>query len=87
MTVDNQQDIISVCLAVVRGLLTPDQAREAILGRTTPEPVRETLRLAPELAREAAELGRLPAGERDECLSVFKHLFSQPPAEVVREEG
>jgi tetratricopeptide (TPR) repeat protein/predicted Ser/Thr protein kinase len=84
--VNNQQDIMSVCLAVVRGILTPAQAKEAILGRTTPEPVRKLLRLAPELDREAADLNRLPVRERDECLDLFKDLYSQPPGAVVLQE-
>jgi tetratricopeptide (TPR) repeat protein len=84
--VNNQQDIMTVCLAVVRGILTPDQAREAILGRTSPDPVLEILRLKPELSREATELNRLPPGERDECLDLFKDLYTQPPEEVVLRE-
>jgi tetratricopeptide (TPR) repeat protein len=84
--VNNQHDIMSVCLAVVRGVLTPEQAREAILSRTTPVPVQETLRLKPELLREAAQLHTLPPGERDECLELFKNLYNQPPGEVVTRE-
>lgn len=77
---------MSVCLAVVRGILTPGQAKEAILGRTSPEPLRELLRLAPELDHEAAELNRLSVRERDECLDLFKDLYSQPPGPVVLQE-
>ncbi|HEV3028352.1 MAG TPA: protein kinase, partial [Planctomycetota bacterium] len=85
---NNQQDIMSVCLAVVRGMLTPEQAREAILSRMTPVPVQEILRLQPELTREAAQLIALPPDERDECLELFKDLYSQAPSEVVlREDG
>lgn len=84
--VNSQQDIMSVCLAVVRGVLTPDQAREAILSRSTPEPVREILHLAPELSREASDLSSLPPRERDECLDLFKDLYSQPPAATVLTE-
>jgi len=84
--VNNQQDIMSVCLAVVRGVLTPEQAREAILSRTTPLPVQEILQLKPELTREAAQLHSLPPGERDECLELFRDLYSQPPKEVVLRE-
>ncbi|HVR86811.1 MAG TPA: hypothetical protein VMU54_20980, partial [Planctomycetota bacterium] len=71
---NNQQDIMSVCLAVVRGMLTPEQAREAILSRMTPVPVQEILRLQPGLSREAAQLSALPPEERDECLELFKDL-------------
>lgn len=77
---------MSVCLAVVRGMLTPEQAREAILSRMTPEPVQDILRLKPELSREAAQLNSLPSGERDECLDLFRDLYSQPPSEVVLRE-
>jgi tetratricopeptide (TPR) repeat protein len=84
--VNNQHDIMSVCLAVVRGVLTPEQAREAILSRMTPLPVQEILRLKPELAREAAQLNALPPGERDECLELFRDLYSQPPKDLVFRE-
>lgn len=85
---DNQQDIMSVCLAVVRGVLSPEQARQAILGRMTPEPVQEILRLKPELTREAARLNSLSPKERDVCLELFRDLYSQPAADVVlREDG
>jgi len=86
--VNNQQDIMSVCLAVVRGVLSPEQAREAILSRMTPQPVQEILRLNPELSSEVAQLQSLPQGERDECLDLFKDLYSQPSGEIVlREDG
>jgi len=86
--VNNQQDIMSVCLAVVRGVLSPEQAREAILSRMTPQPVQEILRLNPELSSEVAQLESLPQGERDECLDLFKDLYSQPSGEIVlREDG
>ncbi len=84
--VNNQQDIMSVCLAVVRGILTPEQAKEAILSRSTPEPVQQILHLAPEISQEASDLSSLPPQERDECLDLFKDLYSQPPADVVLRE-
>jgi serine/threonine protein kinase/Tfp pilus assembly protein PilF len=83
----SQKDIMSVCLAVVRGILSPDQARAAILGRTASVPVSESLRLAPELLREAESLGQLPAEEKEECLAIFKELYDQPPKdEILRED-
>jgi len=79
---------MSVCLAVVRGLLTPEQAREAILSRMPPQPVQELLRLNPDLSGETLQLHSLPPGERDECLDLFRDLYSQPPGEIVlREDG
>ncbi|HLY73692.1 MAG TPA: protein kinase [Planctomycetota bacterium] len=83
----SQKDIMSVCLAVVRGVLTSDQARAAILGRTEPVPVNETLRLPPEILRQAESLGQLPAREQEECLAMFKELYEQPsPAEILDQD-
>jgi len=67
-------------------MITPEQAREAILSRMTPQPLQEILRLKPELSREAAQLNSLPAGERDECLELFNDLYSQPSGEIVLQE-
>jgi len=77
---------MSVCLAVVRGLLTPEQARAAILGRSVPEPVLQTLRLTSATIPETAQLSQLPPDDRDRCLDLFKQLYDQPPAETVLAE-
>jgi hypothetical protein len=81
-----QKDIMSVCLAVVRGRITPDEARAAILARTTPAPVSETLRLDAALVRDAAQLGRLPEKDREQCLELFKELYDSTPGDRVIEE-
>jgi tetratricopeptide (TPR) repeat protein/predicted Ser/Thr protein kinase len=84
--VDAQRDILSVCLAVIRGRLTAEQAREAILGRTSAVPLADTLRLDPALVREAEEPARLPERDREQCLDLFKELYDATPAEKVLEE-
>lgn len=78
---NSQQDIMSVCLAVVRGMITPEQAKEAISGRSTSEPVHQILRFSVNLARESGDLSLLPEGERDECLDLFMDLYSQSSGE------
>ncbi|RPH51605.1 MAG: serine/threonine protein kinase, partial [Planctomycetota bacterium] len=83
---NNQQDIMSVCLAVVRGQITTEEARAAILARTSPAPVTETLRLDPAVVRDAAQLGRLPEKDREQCLDLFKELYDSTPGEQVLEE-
>ena len=77
---------MSVCLAVVRGQITTEEARAAILARTSPAPVNETLRLDPAVVRDAAQLGRLPEKDREQCLDLFKELYDSTPGEQVLEE-
>jgi tetratricopeptide (TPR) repeat protein len=84
--VSTQHDIMSVCLAVVRGLITTDQARAAILARTTTDPITESLHLDPKIVGEAAQLGKLPEKDREECLELFKELYDSTPASQVLEE-
>jgi len=76
---------MSVCLAVVRGQITPDQARAAILARTTPEPITETLHVDAATVRDASQLGRLPEHDREEALELFKELYDSTPAEEILE--
>jgi tetratricopeptide (TPR) repeat protein len=84
--VDAQKDIMSVCLAVVRGRISPDQARAAILARTSPAPVAETLHLDAALVRDAEQLARLPEKDREQCLELFKELYDSTPGDKVLEE-
>jgi tetratricopeptide (TPR) repeat protein len=86
--VNTQQDIMSVCLAVVRGQITPEAARAAILARTSPAPINETLHLDPALVRDASQLDRLDEKDREQCLDLFKELYdSTPAAQVLEEDG
>ncbi len=84
-TVSAQKDIMSVCLAVVRGKITPEQARAAILARSTPAPLTEMLRLDPALVRDAEQLARLPEQDREQCLELFKELYDSTPGDQVLE--
>jgi tetratricopeptide (TPR) repeat protein/predicted Ser/Thr protein kinase len=84
--VSAQKDIMSVCLAVVRGKITPEQARAAILARSSPAPLVDMLRLDPALVRDAEQLARLPEQDREQCLELFKELYDSTPAEKVLEE-
>ncbi len=77
---------MSVCLAVVRGQISTEEARAAILARTSPAPINETLRLDPALVQDAAQLGRLPEKDREQCLDLFKELYDSTPGEQVLEE-
>lgn len=81
-----QQEVMSVCLAVVRGVISPDQARAAILARTTQAPLGESLRLHPAILRDVGELSRLPAEDREHCLELFKELWDATPPEQLIEE-
>jgi tetratricopeptide (TPR) repeat protein len=84
--VNAQHDIMTVCLAVVRGRISPDQARAAILARTSPAPLRETLRLDAALVREAEQPALLPEKDRQDCLDLFRELYDSTPGEKVLEE-
>src|SRR6185295_17692131 len=81
-----QKDIMSVCLAVVRGRITPDQARAAILARTSPAPLIEMLHLDPGLVRDAEQLARLPERDREQCLELFEELYDSTPGDQVLEQ-
>jgi tetratricopeptide (TPR) repeat protein len=81
-----QKDIMSVCLAVVRGRITPDQARAAILARTSPAPLIDMLQLDPALVRDAEQLARLPERDREQCLELFKELYDSTPGTAVLEQ-
>ena len=77
---------MSVCLAVVRGKISPEQAKAAILARTSPEPLTETLHLDAATVRDAAQLGKLPEQDRENALELFKELYDPTPAEQVIEK-
>jgi tetratricopeptide (TPR) repeat protein/predicted Ser/Thr protein kinase len=85
-TVNAQKDIMSVCLAVVRGKITPEKARAAILARTSPAPLADMLHLDPTLVRDAEQLARLPEQDREQCLELFKELYDSTPGDKVLEE-
>ncbi|MBI2900419.1 MAG: protein kinase [Planctomycetes bacterium] len=83
---NGEEDIRTVSLAVARGLVPIERAREAVLGRTAPDPVSATLKLDPGLAREARDIATLPAAQQGACLRVFDELFRQPPPGEVRSQ-
>ncbi len=75
MTGGGREDILTVSLAVARGVLTRESAREAIRSRSPGSAVTDSLGLSDEVARDARTLSRLPPEERDEALEIFRDLF------------
>ncbi len=71
----DELDVMVLSLAVVRKLITREEARTAVLRSGDTAAAARSLGLSQELSKEAAALARLPARERSECLEIFKDLF------------
>jgi hypothetical protein len=85
-TVSAQKDIMSVCLAVVRGQITPSRRRAAILARSTPAPSPKCSASIPRSSGTPSSSARLPEQDREQCLELFKELYDSTPGDKVLEE-
>ncbi len=69
-------DVMTVSLAVARGLVSREDARTAVRTRSPGRTASSLLKLSPGLVTASRELEKLPRPERERCLEIFKDLAS-----------
>src|SRR5579859_38794 len=79
-------DAMAVCLAVVRGLISIEQGRQALLQRTPATPASGLLGLAAPLREVAAVPARLHGEEISACLNLLERLLPERSGEEILHE-
>src|SRR5258708_17686662 len=82
----NDPDAMAVCLAVVRGIISIEQGRQALRQRTPATPASGLLGLAAPLREEAAVPARLKGEEISACLSLLERLLPERSGEEILHE-
>jgi len=77
----NDPDAMAVCLAVVRGLVTIEQGRQALLKRTPATPASRLLGLGAPLLEEAAIPARMKGEDISACLTFLERLLPERSGE------
>lgn len=70
-------DALAVCLAIVRGQISIEQARQALGRRTPAAPASGLLGLGPALLAEAADPARLRGEDISACLGLLERLLPE----------